>query len=110
MVGFITETKPGTLLAARLRVKSTGRGQGALAIGWKTSEGKWTATAHNAKFFPTGPADAESWREITGLVEAPAGAGQIVFMASAASQMSAGDCCEFDDAELVPVPPDNETK
>ena len=110
VVGFIAETKPGTLLAARLRVKCTGRGQGALAIGWKTSDGKWTAHAHNAKLFPTGPADAEGWREITGLVEVPLGAGQLVFMASAASQMSAPDRCEFDDAELVAVPPDNETK
>lgn len=106
VVGILAETKPGTLLAARLRVKSTGRGQGALAIGWKTSDGKWTAHAHNAKFFPTGPAGTDDWREITGLVEVPSGAGQIVFMASAAAQLTASDRCEFDDAELVAVPAD----
>ncbi len=110
VAGFIAGVKPGALLAARLRVKSTGRGQGALAIGWKTSEGKWTAYAHNAKFFPTGPADTEGWREITGLVEAPPNAGQIVFMAFVASQMSDRDRCEFDAAELASLPPDNETK
>ena len=88
----------------RLRVKSTGRGQGALAIGWKTSDGKWTAHAHNEKFFPTGPADADGWREITGLVEAPPSAGQVVFIASAAAQLTASDRCEFDNAELVAVP------
>ena len=110
VVGFIAETKPGTLLAARLRVKSTGRGQGALAIGWKTSDGKWTAQAHNAKFFSTGSADADDWREITALIEVPSGAGQIVFMASAAAQLTASDRCEFDDAELVTVPADVEAK
>ena len=110
VAGFIAETKPGTLFAARLRVRSAGRGHGALAIHWKTSEGKWTAWAHNAMFFPTGPADAEGWHEIIGLIEAPPSAGQIVFMASAASQLSDRDRCEFDDAELVQVPPDNESK
>ena len=110
VAGIIAETKPGTLLAVRLRVKSTGRGQGALAIGWKTSDGKWTAQAHNAKFFPTGPADTDGWREITGLVEVPSGAGQIIFMPSAAAQLTASDRCDFDDAELVAIPLNNETK
>ncbi len=62
-------------------MKCWGRGQGALDVGWKTSDGKWTAHAHNAKFFPTGSADAAGWHEITGLVEVPPGAEQIVFMA-----------------------------
>jgi hypothetical protein len=110
VVGIITETKPGALLAARLRVKSTGRGQGALAIGWKTTDGKWTAHSHNAKFFPTGPADTSGWNEITGVFEVPAGAGQLVFMPSAASQLNAEDRCEFDDAELVAVPLEGNTK
>ncbi len=110
VVGIKAKTKPGTLLAARLRVKSTGRGQGALAIGWNTSDGKWTAHAHNARFFPTGPADADDWREITALIEGPSGAGQIVFMASATAQLTASDRCEFDDAELVAVPADVEAK
>ena len=101
---MIAKTKPGTLLAARLRVKSHGRGQGALTIGWNTSNGEWTAFAHNAKFYPTGPADASGWREITALIEVPLGAGQIVFMASAAAQLTADDRCEFDDAELVTIP------
>lgn len=110
VVGIAAKTTPGTLLAARLRVKSTGRGQGALAIGWKTSDGKWIAHAYNAKFFPTGPAGADGWREITGLIEVPTGAGQIVFMASAAAQFTASDRCEFDDAELVAVSANIETK
>ncbi len=110
VVGIVAETKPGTLLAARLRVKPAGRGQGGLTIGWKTSDGHWTAHAHNAKFFPSGPADADGWREITGLIEVPSGAGHIVFMASAAAQFTASDRCEFDDAELVIVPADVEEK
>ena len=104
VVGIRAKTKPGTLLAARLRVKSHGRGQGALTIGWNTSNGEWTAFAHNAKFYPTGPADASGWREITALIEVPLGAGQIVFMASAAAQLTADDRREFDDAELVTIP------
>lgn len=110
VVGIVAKTKPGTLLAARLRVKASGRGQGALAIGWKTSDGSWTAHAHNARFFPSGPAGTDDWREITGLIEVPSGAGQIVFMASAAAQLTASDRCEFDDAELVTVRADVEAK
>ncbi len=108
VAGFLAETKPGALLAARLRVKVTGAGQGALAIRWKTSDGKWTAMQHDARFFPTTPADANGWRKITGLVEVPRGAGQAAFMAAVASQLSADDRCEFDDAELVKVPRDDE--
>ncbi len=110
VAGFIAEAKPGTLLAVRLRVQLSGRGQGALAIGWKTGDGHWTAHAHNAKFFPTGPADGAGWREITGLIEVPPNAGKIVFMPSATGQLAASDRCAFDDAELVVVPSDAETK
>ena len=105
--GFIAEAKPGALLAARLRVKITGAGQGALAIRWKTADGKWTAMQHDARFFPTAPPDAQGWCEITGLVEVPRGAGQAVFMAIVTSQHGAGDRCEFDDAELAELPPDD---
>ena len=110
VVGFVAETKPGTLLAAHLRVKTTGRGQGVLALGWKTGEGKWTAQARNARFFPVGSADATGWREITGLVETPRGAGQVVFMVSATAQLGPNDHCEFDDAELVLIPPNPEPR
>ena len=108
VVGYSVKTKPGTILALRLRVRSKGFGQGFLAIGWKTMDGNWTASPRNVHLFPTGPASPEGWLEITGLVEAPDTSGQVVFMASASSQLSAGDRCEFDDAELVEVPHDME--
>ena len=104
VAGFLVEATPGALLAARLRVKTTGAGQGALAIRWKTADGKWTAMEHDARYFPTAPADADGWCEITGVVEVPKTAGQAVFMAIVASQLRAQDRCEFDDAELVIVP------
>ena len=104
-VGCMVETRPGTLFAARLRVKGTGHGQGALSIGWKTSDGKWTAQTHNARFFPSGPPDAEGWCDIVGLVQAPPTSGQIVFMAVVVAQVSADDQCAFDDAELVAILP-----
>ena len=104
VAGFLVETKPGVLLAARLRVRTTGAGQGALTIRWKTADGKWTAMQHDARYFPTAPADTDGWCEITGVVEVPKNAGQAVFMASVASQLRAHDRCEFDDAELVVVP------
>ena len=61
----------------------------ALAIGWKTGAGKWTVQAPNEKCFSTGPADADGWREITGVVEAPAGAGKIAFMPSGCATQGA---------------------
>jgi hypothetical protein len=103
-VGYIVETKPGAILAAHLRLKVTGVGQGSLVIGWKTSDGKWTAHAQNARFFPREPADADDWREINAVIEVPPTAGRIVFMASASAQTNERDRCEFDNAELVAVP------
>jgi hypothetical protein len=105
VAGFMAKVKAGDLLAARLRVKVVGNGQGALAIGWKTGAGKWTASAHNARVVPAGPAGADGWSDIITLIEVPPTAEQIVFMASAAAQATSQDRCEFDDAELVPVLP-----
>ena len=79
VTGFVAKTEPGALLAARLRVKSDGRGFGALSIGWKTAEGKWTGHEHDARFVATAPPAADGWREIAGLVEVPRGAAQVVF-------------------------------
>ena len=106
VVGFTARTGPGAVLAVRLRVKSEGRGLGALSIGWKTPDGKWTAHAHNARFLPSAPSAADGWQEITGLVEVPRDAGQIVFMAAASAQTGASDRCSFKDAVLTVVPTD----
>ena len=87
----------------RLRAKSQGRGLASLAIGWKTTAGAWTASAQNRQFLGAEPGGAEGWREIVGVVEVPAEAGQISFSAAASAQLSEADRCWFDDAALVEV-------
>jgi hypothetical protein len=105
VAGFMVKVKAGDLLAARLRVKVIGSGQGALAIGWKTGAGKWTAHAQNIRIVPVGPVGADGWSEIITLIEVPPTAEQLIFMASAKAQTTSQDRCEFDDAELVVVLP-----
>ena len=106
VVGTMVRVKPGDVFAARLRAKTTGRGLAAVSIGWKTVDGKWTAHARNARFVPSAPPAADGWQEIHGLVEAPPGAGQLVFMAAAGGQSGESDTCVFKDAVLTPVPTD----
>jgi hypothetical protein len=101
VIGRSVVVKPGRTYVVRIRVKSEGVGVAALLIGWKTAAGQWTAHAHNRRFLSEGPADAEGWREVTGLVEAPASAGRLEFMPSAAGQRGEADRCWFDDAGLV---------
>ncbi len=103
VVGCLTPVQPGRIYAVRLRVKSEGRGLAGLSIGWKTAAGAWTAHARNRNLVSSEQADAAGWREIVGLVEVPAEAGQIAFMASASAQLSNTDRCWFADAALVEV-------
>ena len=104
VAGCLVKVAPGEVYAVRLRVKSQGRGLGALSIGWKTADSKWTAQSYNASFVASAPPDAQGWQNITGLVEVPRGAGQIVFMTSASAQQSQNDHSTFADALLVLVP------
>jgi len=104
VVGRAVEVRPGRSYAVRLRVRSEGHGVASLIIGWKTAEGQWTAHAHNRRYVAGGPADAEGWREISGLVEVPVSAGRLQFMAAAGGQTGETDRCWFDDAALVEVP------
>ena len=108
VVGFSAKIEPGAVLAVRLRLKSEGRGLGALSIGWKTSDGKWTAHAQNGRFLPSAQPAADGWQEITALVEVPSGTGQLVFMAVASGQASSSDSCLFDDAALTLVDTDGQ--
>ena len=107
VAGYILKVAPGEVYAVRSRVKSQGRGLGAIGIGWKTSDGKWTARPYNASFVASTPPDAAGWQTITGLVEVPRGAGEIVFMTAASAQQSQDDVCAFADAQLVLVPSKN---
>ncbi len=104
VVGFIAKVEPGAVLAVRLRVKCAGRGLGALSIGWKTTDGKWTASAHNRRFVAASPPAVDGWQEITGLVEVPRTATRLVFMPSAGSQLGESDRATFTDAALTLVP------
>jgi hypothetical protein len=103
VVYTITKVKPDSVFAVRLRVKSAGRSHGVLTIGWKSTDGKWTAQSSNVRLLPTGPAAADGWQEITGLVEVPRGAGQLVFMAVAGEQPGKNDYCWYKDAVLASV-------
>ena len=102
-IGLAVPTRPGTVLAARLRIRSAGHGQAALLLRWQTADSAWTAVKSDALFLPTGPPGADGWTTVTGVVEAPAGVGRIVVLATARGQLSPEDRCEFDDAELVEV-------
>lgn len=102
-VGRLTAVQPGRTYAVHLRVKSQGHGLASLGIGWKTAAGAWTAQAQNRRLLGADPADAAGWREIVGLVEVPAEAGQLVFMAAANAQLSDADRCWFDAAAVVEV-------
>jgi hypothetical protein len=102
-VGYIATIQPGSTYAVRLRAKTEGKGLAALDVGWKTPDGKWTASAENRSFVGTGAADAAGWREIVGLVVAPSGVGQLVFTASASGQVTPADRCWFREAALVEV-------
>jgi hypothetical protein len=102
-VGCLTPVQPGRTYAVRVRARTAGRGLASLDIGWKTSDGRWTAYAHDRRFVGDRPASADGWREIVGLVEVPPGAGQLSFTACARGQVGAADRCWFRDAALVEV-------
>lgn len=100
----MAKVKPGSAYAVRLRVKSMGKSQGALSIGWKSAEVKWIAQTSNVRLLPSGPADG--WQEITGLVEVPANAAHLMFMATAGEQPGTTDFCWLKDPVLAIVSAD----
>jgi hypothetical protein len=104
VVGRAVEVQPGRTVALRLRLKSEGRGVASLSVGWKSAAGQWTAQAANRRFSPGGPVDADGWRDVHALVEVPAGARQLMFMAAVAGQLGEADRCWFDDAALTEIP------
>jgi hypothetical protein len=103
VVGCATPVQPGHAYAVRLRVKSEGRGLASLSIGWKNAAGAWTAHAQNRRFVGSGTADSAGWRTIVGVVEAPAEASQLIFMAAASAQTSDADACWFRDATVAEI-------
>jgi hypothetical protein len=103
VVGCIVPVQPGHSHAVSLRVKTEGRGLASLNAGWKNADGAWTAHSQNRRLVGVDPEDAAGWREIVGLVEVPAEATQLVFMAGAAGQITDAVACWFDDAAVVAV-------
>lgn len=93
--------KPGESYIVRCRIRSMGRGFSCLYIGWKTSEGKWTARNFNYHFAPIGDTDNNGWREAIGLVRVPASAGEMIFMLSVQGQITEDDQVCFDDCWVV---------
>jgi hypothetical protein len=102
--GQTVVVKPGESYALAARIRTTGRGTASLVIGWKTSEGRWTAHDHRGTFVPPQAAGNGDWQEITGLIQVPPDAGQLIFMLSTQGQFRETDRAEFDDARLVQVP------
>ncbi len=93
--------KPGESYAVRCRVRSVGHGFSCLSIGWKTSEGKWTADNFRVHFAPIGNVDSKGWREALGLVRVPSSSAQMVFMLSVQGQITEDDIAWFDDCKVV---------
>lgn len=93
--------KPGESYVMRCHIRSVGRGFPCLSIGWKTSEGKWTARNSNVHFATIGNADSKGWREALGLVHVPSSAGQMIFMLSVQGQITDDDIAWFDDCKVV---------
>jgi hypothetical protein len=104
VVGRATAVQPGHAYAVRLRVKCQGRGLASLSIGWKNAAGAWTAHPQNRRLVGSAAADAAGWREIVGLVEVPAEASQMIFMAAASAQTRDADRCWFRDAAVTEIP------
>jgi len=93
--------KPGESYAVRCRIRSIGRGFSCISIGWKTTEGKWTAQNARYHFAPIGKADRDGWREALGWVRVPWEAGQMIFMLSTQGQNTEDDRAWFDKCQAV---------
>ena len=71
---------------------------------WQTAEGKWTAEDRDVRLGPAaGAVDPLSWREVTGIVSVPTGAGQLVVLAGVSGQRNHDDRVWFDDVVVAPV-------
>jgi hypothetical protein len=103
---FVQAVKVGPgqryLLSAKLR--KSGAGAAWLMARWQTAEGKWTAEDRDVRLGPApGAVDPSSWREVTGIVTVPAGAGHLVVLAGVSGQQNHDDRAWFDDVVVVPV-------
>lgn len=101
--GQTVPVRPGETYALAARVKTTGRGVANISIGWKTAEGRWTASSSQGVFVPPSSTGAADWQDIAGLIQVPPEAGQLIFMLSAQGQFQFADRACFDEARLVQV-------
>lgn len=93
--------KPGETYAVGARVRRAGGGDVGIAVAWKNGS-RWVATRKRLEFVASGPRGTDGFRDIAGLVQAPADASSLVFLFFARRQ-SEGDEAEFKDAILVRV-------
>lgn len=103
VVNTTVEVKPGRLYVVRVWARSEGSGLASLFLGWKTADGRWTANPQNRRLVGAGVPDAEGWREIVGLIEVPASAGQMIYMLAATGQSAESDRCQFREPGLAEV-------
>lgn len=85
----------------RARCRSEGGGRSSLFVAWKAASGAWTAVPANRRLMPSGPADAQGWRTIVGMVDVPAGAAKAVFMVASTGGANEGDRCWFRDVMMA---------
>jgi hypothetical protein len=82
--------RPGEIYAIGAKIKSSGRGDAAVAIGWQSAESNWTAANKRVEFAPADAADGEGWRSVGGLVFVPPGAARLAFLLVARGQDADG--------------------
>jgi hypothetical protein len=93
-IGQTISVKPGELYVIGAKVKQTGPGEAGILINWQEN-GKWAAQSQRVEFVPSDKADAEGWREISGLVRVPPAANMLGFLMFVRRQEGAGDEAVF---------------
>ena len=106
VIGQIVPATPGQTYVVQARLRGEGDGFPHLVVGWKTVDGRWTADSQRREFAAPRDDMPDAWREATGLVDVPEGAGQLVFMLSVTGQFTDTDQAWFDDCRLTRVPRD----
>ncbi len=96
---------PGKTYAVRIRVKQSGQGDVTLNIGWKDADSQWLHQIKQRKFHAVKPVDSDGTSEILGIIEAPAGVGQMVFMPGVNGQSNATDAVRFSNAAVFTLTP-----
>ena len=90
--------QPGETYAIQAECRTTGTGVPGLMIRWQRADGSWVRWDADATFTFAGSRDG--WAQAFGVVTVPDNAGKLVILLKAEHQLSDGDACWFDNAEL----------